>query len=179
MTTSARSTGKLSTGSSEFQFRIRPSPGIRVSQAGAPFALKIGGRTPGLQVELKSHGWQFPKGEPELEAAGADEIVIRWKTPPAEVSEIFTAQDGCLERRIKVVNTSRRLLQLTGVRLHLPDLSLGAPRDCRVEAPASGLRPRLPQMRRSSRIAWLTTGASAWLPARRSCGGRGSGMRRM
>jgi glycosidase len=69
---------------------------------------------------------------------------MAWRVGPLKVADVWTGHSHGLERRVSVTNASSREVQLTGVRLRLPGLFLGAARDCRLEAPATSLRPRLP-----------------------------------
>lgn len=56
----------------------------------------------------------------------------------------ITARGDMLMRQVRIENASQQEVQLTGVRLVLPGVSLGNPAACRFEAPANAVRPRLP-----------------------------------
>ncbi len=69
---------------------------------------------------------------------------MTWRSGPLLLTEFYTSHPHGLERRVRVTNISSKELQLIGVRLLVPGLALGAGRECRLEAPATYLRPRLP-----------------------------------
>jgi starch synthase (maltosyl-transferring) len=117
---------------------------IRVSRGDSRGAALSNGRAPSVQVQLKPSGWSSPGRSPLVAKPLANVVLRRWRSGDLGVDEEWRAQSTHFERRLTVTNLSGREKQLTGVRLTLPGSCLGAVSDCRIEAPCTNLRPRLP-----------------------------------
>jgi len=63
---------------------------------------------------------------------------------PLRLRDVYTISGPLIERRIVVENASDGDVQLNGVRLIVPWTCIGAPGECRFEAPGTAVRPRLP-----------------------------------
>ena len=97
-----------------------------------------------VEVGIKGGRWHRPARSPHLSVHGEDQVVLLWRAGPFEIRDGVRVVADHLERRLEVRNRSSMEVQLEGVRMLLPDLSLGPLTEGRVEAPATSLRPRLP-----------------------------------
>jgi hypothetical protein len=124
-----------------------------------------------VEVQLKGRPWRRPVRPPRAVRAGQG-IVLTWTVGKLELRDEYQVASDHIERTVRVTNRSSSECQLVGVRMLLPGLALGDVDDCRVEAPATSLRPRLPlssALRRRRDDAWTTE----WAPAAKERWGRG------
>lgn len=63
---------------------------------------------------------------------------------PLRLHDVYTVTGPLVVRRIIVENAGDTEVQLNGVRLIVPWARIGAPDECRFEAPGTAVRPRLP-----------------------------------
>jgi starch synthase (maltosyl-transferring) len=93
-----------------------------------------------------SLAWQAIEAVPRYisHTASDDQLVITLALEPLRLHDHYTVSDGLIERRVRVENTSDREVQLTGLRIGLGGVCIGAPEDCTFEAPGNVIRPRLP-----------------------------------
>ena len=109
---------------------------------GSPPAASSSGKG-GVQVQLKKGDWLHPHRAPLLRSPMDGVAIRRWKVDDLDLDEEWRVGEGHLERRLTVTNSSASEVQLTGVRLVVPGVTLGRAADCLVEAPSTNLRPRL------------------------------------
>ena len=100
---------------------------------------------PSFDVRLGREGWLGQGHRPVLidhSADGGWSLVFR--LGPIVVRDQYDVSGGGLARHLRVQNVGDTELQLTGVRLLLPGVCIGRPEACRLEVPATAVRPRLP-----------------------------------
>ena len=132
----------------------------------------VRGRSFPVEVKLKGRPWGSPRRAPTVTRPSPHELALSWRVGPLELVDEYRVHPDRVERSLRVTNRSPRELQLVGVRMLLPGLSLGPVGECRVEAPATSLRPRLAleaALRRKREDAWTTDLA----PAAKERWGRG------
>jgi hypothetical protein len=117
---------------------------FRCTRSGHAGGARSSGRAASIEVRLKASGWLAPAGPSRRNQPSPNVLLRRWRCGDIGIDEEWRGEAATVERRLTVTNLSGREIQLTGVRLTLPGLVLGALRDCRLEAPCSTLRPRLP-----------------------------------
>lgn len=116
---------------------------LRFSLQGSPTAAYSGG-TAAIQVQLKNGEWLRSRRAPLLSSPLDGVAVRRWRVGGLLLDEEWRVGEAHFERRLTIHNASSHEVQLTGVRLIVPGATLGRVSDCRVEAPSTNLRPRLP-----------------------------------
>jgi starch synthase (maltosyl-transferring) len=86
------------------------------------------------------------EAEARYETHHTDEnsLTITARLGPLRVHTRYVEAGGLIERSVTVENASGEQIQLTGVRLGLGGVQIGGAADCRFEAPANVIRPRLP-----------------------------------
>jgi hypothetical protein len=117
-----------------------------------------------VEVRLKGRRWQVPSQRPRIRRPREGVVELAWRVGPLDVRDLFQCFPDRVERRVEVTNRSSREQQLVAVRLLIPGIALGPTAECRVEAPATSLRPRLPlsaALRRRRDEPWTTDLAPA------------------
>jgi starch synthase (maltosyl-transferring) len=137
-------TARLTSPAMRCVLAIRGAPWMELTVPGKRPGLTAAGRASPVQIQFRSDRWLDPRWPPHIEQSSDSVATFVWSFAQANVIEEYRGAPTHIERRLTVVNTSSTELQLTGVRLNLPGLRLGSPVDCRIEAPATSLRPRLP-----------------------------------
>jgi glycosidase len=137
------SSALLRAGDLRVRFSTRPGEWLSAWIPGQAAHLRSSGRPRPIQVKLKGQGWLSPARPPRVARRSASEVELTWRVGPVKVAEVWTAHAHGLARRLSVTNVSSGEVQLIGVRMLVTGLSLGAVGDCRLEVPATCLRPRL------------------------------------
>jgi len=97
--------------------------------------------------------YQRIPGEPALRdhQAGDGWLALHLELGPLRIEDRYTLVNGLLARTLTVENMSGAEVQLTGVRAGVGGVAPGDPAQCRFEAPANLVRPRLPLAQASAR----------------------------
>ena len=105
-----------------------------------------GGATAGLDVRLGPAQWLGETTSATLlnHAHNDDAIELVISFGPLIIRDKYTRAHNVIERTVQLENNSKEELQVTAVRLMLSGVQIGEEIDCRFEAPATAVRPRLP-----------------------------------
>ena len=118
-------------------------------QLGLPEGISVVGhgvQKPCLDVQLHHETWLTHQYSPQLVHHELDDDRIKLKVDlgPVQLIEHYLIHETSIKRWIEVENRSDEELQLTGVRLLVPDAQIGDVSACTFEAPGSAIRPRVP-----------------------------------
>lgn len=78
------------------------------------------------------------------ETADGVKLTVSTALGPLRLHDVYTVIGSLIVRRIGVENGDNSEVQLNGVRLIVPWARIGAPDECRFEAPGTAVRPHLP-----------------------------------
>ncbi|MBP1466322.1 alpha-amylase [Candidatus Chloroploca sp. M-50] len=72
------------------------------------------------------------------------EMMIAIGLGPLKVREYYTLRGDLVKRSVQIENVGLDAVRIYGLRFWLPNVRVGNPQQCRVEAPGNSVRPRVP-----------------------------------